>query len=174
MIPRRTRPGKKSRRWISLLLALSASLALSACTGAVPFGPEDPGRNGLIRTLDRFEAGARWRNWFSLLDAFYLKDHAEEVAKKFGGDLEKWFLSDRATAALTSGEFGAPRHLCVLALREKSFSPIFAPHYVVYYRVQKTPCREQPGTQVKTLAEGRMEWGYQTKQRRWVHLRSLG
>ena len=174
MIPRRIRPGKNPWRFFSPLLALSAFLALSACTGPVLFGPESPGRAGLIRTLDRFETGAKWRNWFSLLDSFYLKDHADEVAKKFGSDLEKWFVSDRATAALASGEFGAPRNLCVLALREKNFSPSFAPHYVVYYRVQKTPCREQPGAQVKALAEGRMEWGYQTKQRRWIHLRSLG
>jgi hypothetical protein len=177
MIPLSVRPAWPERitgRGFLLILALSAALALSACTGPGPFGPESSGRDGLIRTLDRFEAGTKWRNWYSLLDAFYLKDHADEVRKKFGSDLEKWFLSDRATAALLSGKFGAPRHLCVLALRVKHLSPSFSPHFMVYYRVQKESCREQIDARVKALAEGRMEWGYQRKQRRWVHLRSLG
>ena len=162
-------------RKLSLLaLVLAGGIAVSGCTDPILVGPQVPGREGLLTMLSYFETGTKWRNWSVMLETFYLPDHASEVKKSFGSDLRKWFRSDRATAALTSGEIGTLRHLCVLALREKHFSPRFEPHYVVYYRVQKEPCQPELNSPVKGLDEGQMEWGFETKQRRWVHLRSLG
>jgi len=125
--------------------------------------------------LEQFEAAARWRNWPVLLDFYYLPEHAREVARRFAGDPERWFRAWPSGAALAGGAVGEERHLCVLALRGKRVSPRFDPHYVVYYRVQDEPCGELPdGDAPRALAEGQMEWGYEPKERRWVHLRPLG
>ncbi len=155
-------------------MLLVVVLALSGCTESLLVGPQIPGRQGVMNMLNQFEIGTKWRDWKAMLDAFYLPDHVNEVKKKFGSDLGKWFRSDRATAALTNGEIGEVRRLCVLALREKRISPRYDPHYVVYYRVQAEPCRSQIDSPSPGIAEGRMEWGFETKQLRWVHLRSLG
>ncbi|MDP7168847.1 MAG: hypothetical protein QF701_13995 [Nitrospinota bacterium] len=168
------KPTYKPRTVYIGCMVLAAALSLSGCTESLLIGPQVPGRGGLLNMLHQFEIGTKWRDWTAMLDAFYLPDHANEVKKKFGSDLRKWFRSDRATAALTTGEIGEVRRLCVLALREKRLSPRYDPHYVVYYRVHVEPCRSQIDSPTPGIAEGQMEWGFETKQSRWVHLRSLG
>lgn len=167
-------PNKLLKKMFFLPVLLAAALSVSGCTEPLIGENQIPGRQGLLMTLTQFETGTKWRNWNTLLEAFYLPDHVEEVKKTYGSDLKKWFRSDQATSALTSGEVGEVRNLCILAMREKHLSPRFEPHFVVYYRVQVEPCQTQMNGPVKLLAEGQMEWGFETKQNRWVHLRSLG
>ncbi|MBT4430282.1 MAG: hypothetical protein HOC91_07190 [Nitrospinaceae bacterium] len=167
-------PNKNIKKMFFLPVLLGAALLVSGCTQSLIGDNQIPGREGLLMTLTQFETGTNWRNWNTLLEAFYLPDHAEEVKKNFGSDLKKWFRSDQATSALTSGEVGDVRNLCILAMREKHLSPRFEPHFVVYYRVQVESCHKQKNGPVELLAEGQMEWGFETKQNRWVHLRSLG
>ena len=163
-----------SRIFIRLFLIFFGVTVVSGCTESLFIGSQIPGRSGLMMTLRQFETGVKWRNWPTMLEAFYLPDHAEEAKRIYGSDLGKWFRSDEATAALTSGEVGDPRYFCVLAFRTKRLSTRFEPHYVVYYRVQKDSCRKQLEFPPPGLAEGQMEWGFEVKQRRWIHLRSLG
>ena len=167
-------PIKFLKKIFFLPVMLAATLFVSGCTESLVGDKQILGRDGLLVTLTQFETGIKWRNWNALLEAFYLQDHVEEVRNTYGSDLRKWFRSDQATSALTSGEVGDARNLCILAMREKHLSPRFEPHFVVYYRVQVESCQKQKSGQVKTLAEGQMEWGFETKQNRWVHLRSLG
>ncbi len=139
-----------------------------------PVGPQIPGRRGLEIAIGHFTAAARWRNWPVLLDVFYLREHASEMKRDFDGDPARWFRASRLGAALTKGDIGDPRYICLLSQRTKHVSPRFDPHYVAYYRLQARPCREGEPALKEILAEGRMEWGYERKNRRWVHLRPLG
>ena len=133
-----------------------------------------PGSRGLLATLQQYETGVKWKNWPVLLETYYLSDHVEEARKKFGNDLQKWFLADKFTASIFVQNTNKPRYTCILALREKNFSPNFDPHFVVYFRIQKVPCQEEFAFSGNILAEGQMEWGFETKERRWIHLRKLG
>ena len=157
-----------------LALALLAASLLSGC-GALPLGePQIPGARGLLQALARFQDAARWKNWPYLLEGFYLPDHAKEVRERFGGDAGRWFGAGMGGALLVKENGNARRRLCVLALREKRISPRFSPHFVVYYRVQRESCEEPFDGLPRGASDGRMEWGYEVKERRWVHLRPVG
>ena len=154
-------------------LGLLPVLLLAACT-AYPIGPQIPGRRGLALAMEQLEAAAAWRNWPLLLDAFYLPEHAEEVKRAYGGDIAKWFRAGTEVGALGAGELGQGPRICPLAFREKYYSSRFEPHFVVYYRVQKEPCEGLlSGEASPPLATGQMEWGFETENNRWVHLRPL-
>ncbi len=150
------------------------AFALSACTEAVLIDWQVAGRGGLLATLQHYETGVKWRNWSVLMESYYLSDHASEAKGTYKNNLEKWFLADKFAASIFGGDSKNPRFTCILALREKHFSPNFEPHFVVYYRVQKTSCQEGEILSSGIIAEGQMEWGFDTKRRRWIHLRKLG
>ncbi len=165
-------------RWMRraglLAAALLAAFGLTACLPLLETGPQAPGRPGLMRALDRFELAARWSLWGYILENFYLPEHAKDMRKLFKGDADGWFRAGLKGAALGIEE-GDPRpRICVLAMREKHVSPRFEPHFVVYYRVQRTPCADRAEVFPKGTVEGQMEWGFEVKQRRWVHLRPVG
>jgi hypothetical protein len=157
-----------------LALLVLLALALSACTESIGGITQVPGSRGLLATLEQYETGVKWKNWSILLENYYLSDHVEEARKKFGNDLQKWFLADKFTASIFVRNAPKLRYTCILALREKHFSSKFEPHFVVYYRIQKIPCQEDVAFSDNILAEGQMEWGFETKEKRWVHLRKLG
>lgn len=157
-----------------LLLILAMFFFLSACTGPGLLDTPVPGRSGLLNTLDRFEKNVHWKNWSFLMEAHYLPDHAKEAREKFGNDLNRWFLADKFTAAISGKRPEEPQYTCILALREKHVSPNFEPHFVVYYRIQGIPCQEELKPSTPIVVEGQMDWGFDVKDRRWVHLRQLG
>ena len=109
-----------------------------------------------------------------LLESYYLSDHADEAKKAYKNDLMRWFLADKFTAAVFGDSSKKPRFTCILAMREKHFSPNFDPHFVVYYRIQKTLCQDEQIFPSGIITEGLMEWGFDTKKKRWIHLRKLG
>ncbi len=146
---------------------------LSACTEAIFVGGQVPGRSGLAKTLQHYETGVKWMNWPMLMESYYLPDHAAEAKKVYKKDLMRWFLADKFTAAVFRDNSKSPRFTCILAMREKHLSPNFEPHFVVYYRVQKTLCQEQQILPSGIITEGQMEWGFDTKKKRWIHLRQL-
>lgn len=157
-------------RWLYATVLLAF---LVACTGPPIFGPQIPGPRGLALALEGFQDQARLHNWLFLFEGYYLPEHDKEVHNEFNGDLGRWFQADPVVKALTGGEIGDNRVLCMLALREKRVSPRFEPHYVVYYRVQEGPCDPALNPKPKIFAQGHMDWGYEVKSRRWVHLRPL-
>ncbi len=174
MIPILHGPNRRLCSIHCLSLIFAMAFVLSACTGAGWIDFQTPSRRGLLTTLQHFETGVRLQNWPLLMESYYLSDHAGEAKKTYGNDLKRWFLADKLIADILGNSSGQPRFFCILALREKHFSPNFEPHFVVYYRIQKTSCREQLDSFFGVIAEGRMEWGFETKQRRWIHLRKLG
>lgn len=156
--------------WRPVVL-LAAALFLVSCLQLLESGPQIPGRRGLSRALDRFELAARWRNWPYLLEAFYLPEHAAEVRSAYEGDAGRWFRA--VFGGALSAEDEPPPRLCVLAVREKRISPRFDPHFAVYYRIQRHPCQDPLARIPKGAVEGQMDWGYEVKERRWVHLRPV-
>ena len=161
-----------SIRFLPLVFVMA--FFLSACVEAVFVDWQIPGRNGLVKTLQLFETGVKWKTWPLLLESYYLSDHADEAKKSYKNDLMRWFLADKFTAAVFGDGSKKPRVTCILAMREKHFSPNFKPHFVVYYRIQKTLCQEEQIFPSSIITEGQMEWGFDTKKKRWIHLRKLG
>jgi len=127
-----------------------------------------------VKTLQLFEAGVKWKNWPLLMESYYLPDHADEAKKAYKNDLNRWFLADKFTAAVYGEGSKKPRFTCILAMRETHFSPKFDPHFVVYYRIQKTRCQEGQILPTGIITEGQIEWGFDKKKKRWIHLRQLG
>jgi len=158
---------------ICLFMLSFLSVVVLGCTASLFIGPQVPSRSGLLIVLRHFETNAKWQNWSLMLEMYYLSDHVDEMKRSYSNNLKNWFRANKVTASLISSATGPTRHFCVLALRFKRLSPRYDPHYVVYYRVQKDSCQEQPNSPSRVLAEGRMEWGFEIKQQRWIHLRAL-
>lgn len=148
------------------------SLALSGCVEFIETGPQSPGKTGLFQALERFELAARWQNWPYLQERFYLPEHRKEVETAYGGDSARWFREAFGGQPFSGGITGPWKRLCVLALRERHVSSRFEPHYVVYYRIQDR-CHPNGAEMPQGAFEGRMEWGFELKERRWVHLRPV-
>ena len=159
-------------RFLPLIFAMA--FILSACTESILVDMQVPGRSGLVKTLQFFETGVKWKNWSVLMESYYLPDHADEAKKTYKNDLIRWFLADKFTAAVYGEGSKKPRVACILAMRETHFSPKFDPHFVVYYRIQETPCHEGRILPSGIITEGQMEWGFDKKRKRWIHLRQLG
>ncbi|MDA0999779.1 MAG: hypothetical protein O2807_04570 [bacterium] len=165
-----------SFRWRSravLLFGLAFfAFALSGCLEFLESGPQTPGRAGLFHEIQRFELAAQWKNWPYLLESFYLPEHRKEMDTIYDGDPARWFREGFGGQSLSGGIDEPDKQLCVLALRERHVTPRFEPHYVVYYRIQDR-CHPNGAELPKGAVEGRMEWGFEVKERRWVHLRAV-
>ena len=60
-----------------------------------------------------------------------------------------------------------------LAYRRKNTSTRFSPQYIVYYNLQSIPCIYVNSKDALIYHAGQMEWGYEHKKKRWLHLRKL-
>lgn len=146
---------------------------LASCMTNYSMSPQLESINGLSMHLKFFEETVIRKEYSLLLETFYVQEHAEQVNNKYANNISKWLKKNEVSKFFMNGSFIQKRFFCPLAYRRKNVSKRFSPQYIIYYNFQSMPCLYINTKDAGVFHYGQMEWGYEYKKKRWIHLRKL-
>ncbi len=146
---------------------------LVSCAHTDLYSPSSPSINSLSKSLRLYEKTIFAKKYFFLLETFYLKEHSEQLNNTYSNNIRKWLEKNEISKFLVSSSSVEKIFFCSLAYRRKNTSTRFSPQYIVYYNLQSIPCIYVNSKDALIYHSGQMEWGYEHKKKRWIHLRKL-
>ena len=148
-------------------------LFLFSCAHSDSISFSSPSINGLSKSLRFYQKMIYAEEYVFLLETFYLKEHQEQINNRYENNLLKWLEKREVSKSLINSSSAVKKYLCPSAYRRKNISYRFSPEYMIYYRLQSNPCIYINSKDNVIYHSGQMEWGYETKNKRWIHLRKL-
>ena len=156
-------------KFISLLFLFS----LLSCMHIDSHSLGSPSINSLSKSLRYYQKTIIAEKYSLLLETFYLKEHLEQLNNTYSNNMRKWLEKNEVSKFLINTSSTEKIFFCPLAYRRKNISDRFSPQFIVYYNLQSMPCIYINSKDASIYLSGQMEWGYEYKRKRWIHLRKL-